>query len=171
MTFLLTAWVPFEVYSWWRRQMETVSAARALCAGNSPANGEFPLQRPMTQNFDMFFDLRLNKRLSKQSRRRWFETPLRPLWRYCNVADSMFMHTEADMKWPLFCRPRFEIILSNANCCIPIQFSLWFSSCSNNNRPALIKIMTWCRWYIITSTNGGLGNLRYMRHTTSMNSV
>ena len=32
-----------------------------------------------------FFYLRLNKRLNKQSRSRWFETPSRPLWRYCNV--------------------------------------------------------------------------------------
>ena len=28
----------------------------------------------MTRSFDVFFDLRLNKRLSKHSRRRWFET-------------------------------------------------------------------------------------------------
>ena len=34
--------------------------------------------------FHVLFDLRLNKRLSKQLRRRWFETPLRPLWRHCN---------------------------------------------------------------------------------------
>ena len=33
---------------------------------------------------DIFFDLRLNKRLSKQSGRRWFETPLRSLWCHCN---------------------------------------------------------------------------------------
>ena len=39
----------------------------------------------MTQSFDVFFDLHLNKRLSKQSRRRWFETPSRSLWRDCNV--------------------------------------------------------------------------------------
>ena len=32
-----------------------------------------------------FFDLRLNKRLSKQWRRRWFETPSRSLWRHCNT--------------------------------------------------------------------------------------
>ena len=44
-----------------------------------------PSQRPVTRSFDVFFDLRLNKRLSKQSRRRWFETPLRSLWRHCNV--------------------------------------------------------------------------------------
>ena len=27
--------------------------------------GEFPAQRPVTRNFDVFFDLRPNKRLSK----------------------------------------------------------------------------------------------------------
>ena len=35
-------------------------------------------------NFDVFFDLRLNKRLSKQSWGWWFEKPSRPLWRNCN---------------------------------------------------------------------------------------
>ena len=43
-----------------------------------------PPQRPVTRNFDVFFDLRLNKRLSKQSWGWWFETPSRPLWRHCN---------------------------------------------------------------------------------------
>ena len=53
-------------YPWWRHQMETISALLAICAGNSPASGEFPAQRPVTRSFDIFFDLRLNKRLSKQ---------------------------------------------------------------------------------------------------------
>ena len=35
-------------------------------------------------SFDVFLDLRLNQRLSKQWGRRWFETPLRSLWRHCN---------------------------------------------------------------------------------------
>ena len=39
----------------------------AICAGNSPVSGEFPAQRPVTRSFDIFFDLRLNKRLSKQT--------------------------------------------------------------------------------------------------------
>ena len=47
--------------------METFSALLALCAGNPLVAGEFPAQRPVTQSFDVFFDLRLNKRLSKQS--------------------------------------------------------------------------------------------------------
>ena len=53
--------------SWWRHQMETFSALLAICAGNSPVPGAFPTQRPATRSFDIFFDLRLNKRLSKQS--------------------------------------------------------------------------------------------------------
>ena len=53
--------------SWWRHPMETFSALLAICAGNSPVPGEFPTQRPVTQSFDVFFNLRLNKRLSKQS--------------------------------------------------------------------------------------------------------
>ena len=69
--------------AWWRHQMETVSALLVICAGNSPVNGEFPTQRPVTRSFDVFFDLRLNKRLSKQSWSWWFETPSRPLYRHC----------------------------------------------------------------------------------------
>ena len=53
-----------------------------LC-GNSPVTGEFPAQRPVTQGFDVPFDLRRNKRLSKQSWHRWFETTSRSLWRHC----------------------------------------------------------------------------------------
>ena len=34
-----------------------------------------PLTKPVTRSFDVFFDLQLNKRLSKQSRRRWLDTP------------------------------------------------------------------------------------------------
>ena len=69
---------------WWRHQMETFSALLAICAENSPVSGEFPAQRPVTRSFDVFFDLRLNKRLSKQSWGWWLETPLCPLWRHSN---------------------------------------------------------------------------------------
>ena len=47
--------------------------------------GEFPAQRPVTRSFDVFFDLRLNKRLCKQPWGWWFERLSRPLWRHCNV--------------------------------------------------------------------------------------
>ena len=64
--------------------METFSALLAICAGNSPVLGEFPTERPVTRSFDVFFDLRLNKRLSKQSWDWWFATLSRPLWRHRN---------------------------------------------------------------------------------------
>ena len=59
--------------------MEIFSELLAICAGNSPVTGEIPAQRPVTQTFDAFFDLRLNKRLGKQSWGSWFETLSRPL--------------------------------------------------------------------------------------------
>ena len=46
----------------------------------------------LTQTSDaelwFFFYLRLNRQLSKQSRRRWFETPSRSLWLHCNVVPN-----------------------------------------------------------------------------------
>ena len=69
--------------------MEIFSALLAICAGNSPASGEFPALRPVTRSFDVFFDLCLNKRLRKQSWGWWFETLLCPLWRHCNVINLL----------------------------------------------------------------------------------
>ena len=45
-------------------------------------------QRPVTRSFNVFFDLRLKKRSSKQSWGWWFETLSRPLWRHCNARTS-----------------------------------------------------------------------------------
>ena len=78
-----------RMISWWRHQMETFSALLAICAGNSPVAGEFPAQRPVTRSFDVFFDPRLNKRLSKQSWGWWFEALSRPLWRHRNVHHDL----------------------------------------------------------------------------------
>ena len=106
-----------RMWSWWRHQMETFSALLALCAGNSPVTGEFPAQRPVTRSFDVFFDLRLNKRLSKQSWCWWFETPSHPLWRHCNVIrnhkDSLggwFMSSRTSTKsiWRRYCIWSFQ---------------------------------------------------------------
>ena len=62
--------------------MEIFPALLAICAGISPVPGEFPSQRPVTRGFDVFFDLRLIKRLGKKSWGWWFDTPSRPLWRH-----------------------------------------------------------------------------------------
>ena len=84
-THLLDRWRDCLYHAaWWRHQMETFSALLALCAGNSPVPGEFPPQRPVTRSFDVFCDLCLNNRLSKQSWGWWFETQSGWLWRHCN---------------------------------------------------------------------------------------
>ena len=84
-------------YTWWRHQMETFFAWLAICAGNSLVPGEFPAQRPVMRSFDIFFDLRLNKRLSKQSWCWWFETLSCPLWHHCNVSFNPTCQAENDI--------------------------------------------------------------------------
>ena len=76
--------------------METVSALLAICAGNSPAPGEFPEQRPVTRGFDVFFDLRPNKQFSKQSWGWWLETPYYSLWRHRKVHCEILKDATAD---------------------------------------------------------------------------
>ena len=58
-------------------------------------------QRPMTRSFDVFLERRPNKRLSKQSIRRWFETPSRSLWCYCycHFDSSSLISRWLTMKW------------------------------------------------------------------------
>ena len=60
----------------WKKKIRVTSP---LC-GEFTGPGEFPSQRPLKRNFDIFFNLRLNKRLSKQPWGWWFET-LSSLWR------------------------------------------------------------------------------------------
>ena len=85
---------------WRRHQMKTFSALIALCAGNSPVTSEFPSQRPVTRSFDVFFVLRLNKRLSKKSWVWWFETPSCSLWRHRNASRyCVLAHLQLRL-WP-----------------------------------------------------------------------
>ena len=72
---------PSTASSWWRHFLRYWP----FVWGILPVTGEFPTQRPVMRNFDVFFDLCLNKRLSKQWRGWWFEMPLHPLWRHCNL--------------------------------------------------------------------------------------
>ena len=73
-----------SVITWRRHQMEIFSTLLAICAGNSPVPSEFPTQRPVTRSFDVYFDMRPDKRLSKQSWGWWFETLSHSLWRHRN---------------------------------------------------------------------------------------
>ena len=60
-----------------------------LC-GEFTGPGEFPRQRPVTRSFDVLFDLRLNKRLSKQPWGWWFETPSWSLWRQRDGISDLY---------------------------------------------------------------------------------
>ena len=71
-----------------------------LC-GEFTGPGEFPTQRPVTRSFDVFFDLRPNKRLSKQWPGWWFETLSRPFWRHRNALsqNSQFFRKGVKGDW------------------------------------------------------------------------
>ena len=100
---------------WWRHQMETFSALLAIRAGNSPVPGEFPAQRPVTRSFDVFFDLRLNKQLSKQWWGWWFETPSCPLWRHRNVLSNFHDFHTSIRKCQMICNDNFAVPVLNSN--------------------------------------------------------
>ena len=85
-----TMQVKMVLWAWWRHEMAAFSALLVICAGHSAVTGEFPSQRPATRSFDAFFDMHLNKRLSKQSRGWWVETESCPLWRHFNGSTSPY---------------------------------------------------------------------------------
>ena len=63
-----------------------------LC-GEFIADRCIPRTKPLTRGFVVFFDLRLHKRLSKQWRGWWFESPSRSLWRQSNaIGDYLHCH-------------------------------------------------------------------------------
>ena len=93
--------------AWWRHQLETFSALLAICAGNSSITDEFPTQRPVTRSFGVFFDLRLNKRLSKQWWGWWFEVPSRSVWRHFKVLKA---HLNIIPSWQCRKLERWKIV-------------------------------------------------------------
>ena len=69
---------------WWRHLNGNIFRATGPLWRESTGHRWIPSQRPVTWSFDVFFDLCLDRRLSKQSRRCWFETPSRSFWRHRN---------------------------------------------------------------------------------------
>ena len=132
------------VAPWWRHQMETFSALLALCAGNPPVTGRFPLHRPVTRSFDVFFDVRLNKWLRKQSRRRWFETPSRLTWRRCNATRTSLTgpgRYGCDIKVIIFKGISALDILS-ISCEIALR---WMSKDMTEDKSTFVHVRVWCR--------------------------
>ena len=115
------------IFTWRRHQMETFSALLALCAGNSPVTGEFPSQRPVTQSFEIFFDVRLNKRMIKKSIRRWIETKLRSLCRYCNDMQRVVKTFDVHMheQWQRCCwyASNHSVMMADLRLCKIVRYS------------------------------------------------
>ena len=109
--------------------MDTFSALLALCAGNSLVTGEFPSQRPVTRSFNVYFDLCLNKRLCKQSIRRWFETPLS---RHCKRNITLHL-----CQWYMpIC---IYVPSSKTNCMLFLRGVAWRHIISNNDEYDLVN--------------------------------
>ena len=165
--------------------MEAFSALLAFCAGNSPVTGEFPAQRPVTRSFDVFFDLRLNQRLSKQSWGWW----LRRDRANCDVIvmyrDFAYSHIKGFI-YHCFntMRPRqnvhyfandiFKRDFLYENCCILILISRRsVSGGPIDTNPALVQIMVWCRSgdKPLSSTMMASFTDAYMRYSASFKSI
>ena len=106
--------------------METFSALLAIGAGNSPVTGQFPSQRPVTRGFDVFFDLRLNKRLNKQWWGWWFETPSRLLWRHCN--EKMHLNIPS-VKYRSLC-PGIDVLMKFETLCHTCNNEIHYLPCA-----------------------------------------
>ena len=146
-------------------QMGTFYASLALFAENSPITGEFPIHRSVTQSFDVFFDLRLNERLSKQSWGWWFETPWRSLWCHCDginviglidVRDRpQHLETEWIHKWkqwiivPQWSVSLIYMLITSTYFNCRLEFMSFCSACENKS---LIHSSNWVRTKKLQST-------------------
>ena len=89
---------------------ENILRVTGLLCGEFTGHRWIPAQMPVTRSFDVFFDLRLNKRLRKRSWGWWFETPWRSLWRHCNVEWPMKSKISLSLG-PLF-KERLKYVMS-----------------------------------------------------------
>ena len=137
--------------------METFSTLLALCEGNPPVTDGFSSQRPVTRSFDVSFDLRLNKRLSKQTRRRWFGMPSRSLWRHCNGLHYMWWIWMCSLYDMVACDITF---ISNNH----LHVSYWIDLRKSKKKCIFLFYIVSHKWtgigrlssYMMTSSNGNI---------------
>ena len=140
-------------------------------ARNSPITGELSSQRPLTRIFDVFFDLRLNKRLSKQSIRRWFETPSRTLWRHRNELSNAHIN-----KFWRNCKPSSGDKLCANSCLQNVTHMGWQLTSPVYNCRVIIwhdiqlSCMTFFYWRLFLK-NVNIGGLVQTKRNTSAPSM
>ena len=102
-----------------------------------------PRTKASDADFDVFLDLRLNKRLSKQPRCWWFETPSWSLWSHRNVFSGTGVKLNAVCKIHKYSTQR-DVILDE------LCFS--FLRCivvSTRNQLSLTSSNGWVRYYCL----------------------
>ena len=121
---------------------------------------EFPTQSPVTRSFDVFFDMRLNKRLSKQPWGWWFETPWWSLWRHSNDITPNDFRTPSKTWTRGFCLLTWSSLYLNHQC---TATKLSFKSANYTYRSTTYQYMmilaTWPRSMIEISTPITLDNV------------
>ena len=136
-----------QQYVWWCHQMETFSALLALCEGN---HGRWISLRKAS-DAELWCVLlstpRLSKRFSKQSRSRWFETPLLLLWHHNNASS------------PNHCMDQWRHIAKLTKCIFTKVYSTPTFICENVfKKKYILKTskdfvrglhgLSWCCWHI-----------------------
>ena len=85
-----------EAFKSWRHMMTSsngnIFRVTGLLCGEFTGHRWIPRTKASDANFDVFFELRLNKQLSKQSWGWWFETPSCSLWHQCNDYETTWQH-------------------------------------------------------------------------------
>ena len=129
--------------------MEAFSVSLALCEGNPPVTGGFPSQRLVTELW-CFLDLRLSKRMSQQSRRRWLETPSHTLWRHCNGCFSSPVDCPAGyyVSSPTSCEPCpvafYQPKRNQTECILCPRGHITPSPQTVSNTSCVVGQMDWC---------------------------
>ena len=137
-----------------------------LCGGNSPVTGGFPAQRLVTRSFDVFFDLCLNKRLSKQSWVWWFETPSCPLWRHSNETQRSRAHIF------MSCTVCIRIFTTDLACARPTPGGQpWHVKPSDWNQQLFIKTIDdqYLIWHQVRGLHNKGSPIIYITHCTAAN--
>ena len=129
--------------AWGLHHMETFSTLLALCEGNPPVTGGFPLQRPVTQSFDVFCTW------TNTWANNWDAGDLRCHHGHYDVTAMSYDQNTQLTHWQngrYFADNIFKLILLSENCVISIEISLKFipKAPINNNRP-LVQILAWRR--------------------------
>ena len=82
-----------------------------LLGGEFTGHRWIPRTKAMTRSFDIFFDLHMNRQLSKQWKRWWFETLPRSLWRHCNETYWRDYTSKRQEQWDVV-KGKFRIAFS-----------------------------------------------------------